>query len=819
MSTQSDKEYPQQANQHGTPNLTTHLMMLSVWIGLGALILGLNMRRGLNHDEHQFIASAALMARDGLSPYADFPYFHVPLLSIIYAWLFQFSDHLLLTTRLFSIACSWLGLWVLFDIVRCQPLPGRILPINQEFRLNPSWKKPIILLTAISATFLLFTNPLFIYTSGRAWNHDLPVLLTLMACWLYLKNPHLSLTRSLFIGILIGLSTATSLSFALIILPFAFIMLRPNRQTLMRITTLGVGALIGFTPALWMALQSPDGFLFGNLGYVRLNTQYYQEVLGHQTAMTLTGKLTYVWQLLLTEPRHIILIALFIMTLIGIAYRVIKNTALQGRSTSKEVFHKFGYQPDNPGQPLMGGLIAVLFIGAMAATPSQEQYFYAIIPFLVLWVCLNIPFQTQWRHWLLTGAATLSLLFAIPDYLPGLQVLLTPDEWSPNKIHRYSQQITALLPDETTSQDTVLTLSPIYALEAGLPIYPEFATGPFAWRVAHLMSHERRTQLHIIGANDLNQLVEGASPSVLLTSFDNDDHEQESALFDYAQRNHYTPIPLPDEGLMWLPPLAVWDNTIHLGAHTLPRIVVPTGTTINPLFYLQNRRAIDTNLNILVRVVGQDGTEIVRDEGWPWGLPTSKWVIGDVLPDGHEWMIPNDAKPGYYRVEMSFYDPDTLALLGDVSVIDYLAIGDDIKELAGSAFESPIHFGEQIELHSAELPTSPLPSGDTATIHLSWLATSPPAADYTVFAHLVGPSGLIAQQDQVPLHGFYPTGFWHPNLPVTDAYTLTIPNDTPPGQYPLYVGMYEPITGDRLVVLQDEDVIGDSFVVGLIEIK
>jgi hypothetical protein len=52
---------------------------------VGALLLlwGLNMRRGLNHDEHQFVASGALLARNGLLPYRDFVYFHVPLLSLV----------------------------------------------------------------------------------------------------------------------------------------------------------------------------------------------------------------------------------------------------------------------------------------------------------------------------------------------------------------------------------------------------------------------------------------------------------------------------------------------------------------------------------------------------------------------------------------------------------------------------------------------------------------------------------------------------------------------------------------------------------------
>ena len=79
-------------------------MVAGFFLVVGLLLLGLNMRRGLNHDEHQFVAGATLVARNSLLPYRDFPYFHVPLLSLIYALLFQSWDRLLLTARVFSVA-------------------------------------------------------------------------------------------------------------------------------------------------------------------------------------------------------------------------------------------------------------------------------------------------------------------------------------------------------------------------------------------------------------------------------------------------------------------------------------------------------------------------------------------------------------------------------------------------------------------------------------------------------------------------------------------------------------------------------------------
>ena len=58
------------------------------------LLFHLSMQHGVNHDEHQFVASGALLTRNGLLPYLDYAYFHAPYLVFIYAALFSFSPYL-----------------------------------------------------------------------------------------------------------------------------------------------------------------------------------------------------------------------------------------------------------------------------------------------------------------------------------------------------------------------------------------------------------------------------------------------------------------------------------------------------------------------------------------------------------------------------------------------------------------------------------------------------------------------------------------------------------------------------------------------------
>src|SRR4030095_8901456 len=70
------------------------------------IVLGLGMTRGLNHDEHQHVAAGALVAREGLLPYRDFPHFHTPYLAFAYAALYRATDHPLTASRQLSVLCA-----------------------------------------------------------------------------------------------------------------------------------------------------------------------------------------------------------------------------------------------------------------------------------------------------------------------------------------------------------------------------------------------------------------------------------------------------------------------------------------------------------------------------------------------------------------------------------------------------------------------------------------------------------------------------------------------------------------------------------------
>lgn len=89
----------------------------------------------------------------------------------------------------------------------------------------------------------------------------------------------------------------------------------------------------------------------------------------------------------------------------------------------------------------------------------------------------------------------------------------------------------------------------------------------------------------------------------------------------------------------------------------------------------------------------------------------------------------------------------------------------------------------------------------SCTIHLTlyWHDLELVNADYTVFAHLLGPDGqIVDQQDGQPQGGAFPTTAWFPGDTIADERTLVLPSGATPGKYELEVGLYLLETLERL---------------------
>ncbi|MEZ4859970.1 MAG: glycosyltransferase family 39 protein [Caldilineaceae bacterium] len=272
---------------------------------------------------------------------------------------------------------------------------------------------------------------------------------------------------------------------------------------------------------------------------------------------------------------------------------------------------------------------------------------------------------------------------------------------------------------------------------------------------------------------------------------------------------------------------ADFGGQIRLVAYRIAAQPVEPGSEIPLTLYLQGLAPVTQNYNLLVRLVGADGTEIWRDDGWPWGAPTTGWPVRTIRPDTHTLTIGSEVRLGLYKLTLALYDPATLAPLpvtwpnqtqplpGNELGLSLLQVGKPVTPAGLVAQEW--RFGDALVLTGVALPAT-VPTGATVPLTLRWQGLAPVQTNYTVFVHIVGPDGaLVAQQDQPPLGGFAPTSLWDPGLTVLDHYQVTLPADALAGSYTVRIGLYTVEQG-RLPVQRDGAAQGDFAAIGAFQV-
>jgi hypothetical protein len=98
--------------------------------------------------------------------------------------------------------------------------------------------------------------------------------------------------------------------------------------------------------------------------------------------------------------------------------------------------------------------------------------------------------------------------------------------------------------------------------------------------------------------------------------------------------------------------------------------------------------------------------------------------------------------------------------------------------------------------------------GSTLALTLVWNTADTIPGDYTVFVHLLAPDGfLLAEGDGIPLFGTRPTSTWQLGERLLDRHTFSIPENLELDDGRLVVGLYDPVTLERLLVTPDQDAI------------
>ena len=162
--------------------------------------------------------------------------------------------------------------------------------------------------------------------------------------------------------------------------------------------------------------------------------------------------------------------------------------------------------------------------------------------------------------------------------------------------------------------------------------------------------------------------------------------------------------------------------------------------------------------------------------------------------------VPANAPAGQYAYILQ--GDESEAMMGRVTIFG----GSQPKASVDLGQITPLaSFGDPpfARLLTYELTGKPSP-GDVLTLTLVWRVEATTDVSYKVFVHLIGPDGRPAVQgDDFPLAGARPTTSWQPGEILEDRYEIHLPDDMAPGDYPLRIGFYDPLTGERLSPVTD----------------
>ncbi|MBN1657988.1 MAG: glycosyltransferase family 39 protein [Anaerolineae bacterium] len=220
-----------------------------------------------------------------------------------------------------------------------------------------------------------------------------------------------------------------------------------------------------------------------------------------------------------------------------------------------------------------------------------------------------------------------------------------------------------------------------------------------------------------------------------------------------------------------------------------------------------------------LRLVGATGHVWAQRDARPLGGLASfaDWPVGEPLVDRHGLLVPGGTPPGDYRVTVRVYDEGDLSVLpaafaggsgGEVDLgvvrvgrpsaappIEALTYG----QVMTLAQRVDVEFGPlQLLGYTVAMPTTLLP-GEAVDVALFWQARTDPGEDYFPLLRLVDLAGnTVAEVQEKPVAGTYPTAWWQAGDLVRDPHALRIPAAVDPGEYELAAGLVRAANGQPM---------------------
>ncbi|MDQ1301093.1 MAG: 2 protein, partial [Chloroflexota bacterium] len=259
-----------------------------------------------------------------------------------------------------------------------------------------------------------------------------------------------------------------------------------------------------------------------------------------------------------------------------------------------------------------------------------------------------------------------------------------------------------------------------------------------------------------------------------------------------------------------------YGDIARLVAFEVGKDTVQPGEALPVTLYWQALKPTTEDLSIFVQLVAGQDTILGQTDSYPGGgaYPTSMWSPGEIIRD--EFMVPvqrGTTVPEAVRLLAGIYRYKTLNRLPAVDNRGQAVtqpVLTRVKVSAPPRAQFPPHpldanLADRVRLIGYDLPAEPARPGTDVLLTLYWQALNKVGGDYMVFIHLLDENDArVAQGDGPPLDNAYPTSFWAAGESLADTHRLKIPANIAPGRYRIAVGLYDPISGQRLAVLEPQ---------------
>ncbi len=206
------------------------------------------------------------------------------------------------------------------------------------------------------------------------------------------------------------------------------------------------------------------------------------------------------------------------------------------------------------------------------------------------------------------------------------------------------------------------------------------------------------------------------------------------------------------------------------------------------------------------QVVSEQVTTLTRAAYRP-----SSWKEGEILRGKAAPVIPADVPGGSLELTVALIHPESLQPLAIDWFLGpkYIALTSIPitpwpleTEMPPISNQIKAEFGqpEAVELYGFDLSNEKPGPGESVEITLYWRSLSGEIkTSYSVFVHLAGEDEtILAQSDGLPASGFRPTTSWRANEVIVDLHNLSLPESPEPGNYRMWVGLYDPQTDLRM---------------------